>query len=186
MSKELISSFETKKKRKRVELNITPFVDVMLVLVTMLMAVSQASVGNIDVDLPTSSSVAESDVQMSDPIIITVSKDLDVYIADELIEIEFLIEKLTAISQQNKDLRIYVKGDKLALYDNIINIISLINKAGFHKVSLVTSLADNGSGQSIRNSKNPSTKQHLGKTSVNTNSSNNAKVGSTSSSNNKD
>lgn len=138
MNRDLINALETKRKRRKIELNITPFVDVMLVLVTMLMAVSQASVGTIDVDLPSSSSAHSTNNSSSDPVIITVSKDFEVYLIDEIISIEELIPKLRAIANQNKDLRIYIKGDKMASYNNIVQIVSMVNQAGFTKVALVT------------------------------------------------
>ena len=127
-----------KKSRRRIGINITPFVDVILVLMLLFMVTAPMLNGNIDVDLPESVSAAEINQNQKDPVILTVSKDETIYFMDDIIPVSEIQQKLELITQNNKDARIYVKGDKHASYGSVIGVINMVNEAGFTKVSLVT------------------------------------------------
>ena len=118
------------------EINVTPFVDVMLVLLIVFMVTAPLLTVGIPVDLPKVKANALTD--QKDPLEITVKLDGRVYLAESLVEVENLIPRLRAITNQNTQARIYVKGDRVVAYGRIMEIMSIINSAGYVKVALVT------------------------------------------------
>ena len=118
------------------EINVTPFVDVMLVLLIVFMVTAPLLTVGIPVDLPKVKANALTD--QKDPIEITVKLEGSVYLSESIVEIENLIPRLNAITDQNAEARIYVRGDRLVSYGRIMEIMSIINSAGYVKVALVT------------------------------------------------
>ena len=118
------------------EINVTPFVDVMLVLLIVFMVTAPLLTVGIPVDLPKVQANALTD--QKDPIEITVKFDGSVYLGESIIEIDSLIPKLNAITDQNVEARIYVRGDRVVAYGRVMEIMSIINSAGYVKVALVT------------------------------------------------
>ena len=118
------------------EINVTPFVDVMLVLLIVFMVTAPLLTVGIKVDLPKVKATALTDIK--DPIEITVKLDGEVYIGESKVEVENLIPRLNAITEQNKDARIYIRGDRVVAYGRIMEIMSIINSAGYIKVALIT------------------------------------------------
>ncbi len=118
------------------EINVTPFVDVMLVLLIVFMVTAPLLTVGIPVDLPKVKANALTD--QKDPIEITVKLDGGVYLGESLVEVENLIARLDAITDQNTEARIYVRGDRVVAYGRIMEIMSIINSAGYIKVALVT------------------------------------------------
>ena len=118
------------------EINVTPFVDVMLVLLIVFMVTAPLLTVGIKVDLPKVKATALTDIK--DPIEITVKLDGDVYIGESKVEIENLIPRLNAITEQNTEARIYIRGDRVVAYGRIMEIMSIINSAGYIKVALIT------------------------------------------------
>jgi biopolymer transport protein TolR len=118
------------------EINVTPFVDVMLVLLIVFMVTAPLLTVGIKVDLPKVKATALTDIK--DPIEITVKLDGDVYIAESKVEVENLIPRLNAITEQNTEARIYIRGDRVVAYGRIMEIMSIINSAGYIKVALIT------------------------------------------------
>ncbi|MBP7190419.1 MAG: protein TolR [Rickettsiaceae bacterium] len=129
------------KKRLISEINVTPLVDVMLVLLIIFMITSPMLVAGINVDLPQTSSnpIAGQD----EPLTITVDKNGVVYIVETQVDRRELATKLIAITGEKKDTRIFVRGDKNASYGEIIDVVSEINAAGFTKVALITEIKYN-------------------------------------------
>ena len=132
------------RKNKKVlmsEINMTPMVDVMLVLLIIFMVTAPMMVSGINVDLPETSSapVAGQD----EPLTITIDKKGFVYIADTQIDSKDLVEKLKAITREKYDTRIFVRGDRNVSYGEIITVVSQINLAGFGKVALITNIKEN-------------------------------------------
>ena len=117
------------------EINVTPFVDVMLVLLIVFMVTAPLLTVGIPVDLPKVKASALTD--QKDPIEITVKIDGSVYLGESLVEVENLIPRLNAITDQNTEARIYVRGDRVVAYGRIMEIMSTINSAGYVKVALV-------------------------------------------------
>jgi len=118
------------------EINVTPFVDVMLVLLIVFMVTAPLLTVGIPVDLPKVKANALTDIK--DPIEITIKLDGSVYLGESLVEVENLIPRLNAITDQNIEARIYVRGDRVVAYGRIMEIMSIINSAGYVKVALVT------------------------------------------------
>ena len=118
------------------EINVTPFVDVMLVLLIVFMVTAPLLTVGIPVDLPKVKASALTD--QKDPLEITVKLDGEVYLGESKVEIENLIARLDSITDQNTEARIYVRGDRVVAYGRVMEIMSLINSAGYIKVALVT------------------------------------------------
>ena len=129
-----------KRKKQRYtqmsEINVTPFVDVMLVLLIVFMVTAPLLTVGIKVDLPKVKATALTDIK--DPIEITVKLDGEVYIGESKVEVENLIPRLNAITEQNTEARIYIRGDRVVSYGRIMEIMSIINSAGYIKVALIT------------------------------------------------
>ena len=117
------------------EINVTTFVDVMLVLLIVFMVTAPLLTVGIPVDLPKVKAEALTD--QKDPIEITVKLDGLIYLGESEVEIENLIPRLNAITDQNTEARIYVRGDRVVAYGRVIEIMSIINSAGYIKVALV-------------------------------------------------
>tara|TARA_B100000676_G_scaffold73713_1_gene73458 strand:- start:1047 stop:1469 length:423 start_codon:yes stop_codon:yes gene_type:complete len=118
------------------EINVTPFVDVMLVLLIVFMVTAPLLTVGIPVDLPKVKASALTD--QKDPIEITVNIEGEVYIGESLVEVENLIPRINAITEQNTEARIYIRGDRIVAYGRIMEIMSIINSAGYVKVALIT------------------------------------------------
>ena len=118
------------------EINVTPFVDVMLVLLIVFMVTAPLLTVGIPVDLPKVKSSALTD--QKDPLEITVKLGGEIYLGESKVEVENLIPRLNAITELNKEARIYVRGDRVVAYGRIMEIMSLVNSAGYIKVALVT------------------------------------------------
>ena len=117
------------------EINVTPFVDVMLVLLIVFMVTAPLLTVGIPVDLPKVKADALTD--QKDPIEITVKLDGLIYLGESEVEIENLIPRLNAITDQNTEARIYVRGDRVVAYGRVMEIMSIVNSAGYIKVALV-------------------------------------------------
>ena len=118
------------------EINVTPFVDVMLVLLIVFMVTAPLLTVGIPVDLPKVKASALTD--QKDPLEITVKLGGEIYLGESKVAIENLIPRLNAITELNKEARIYVRGDRVVAYGRIMEIMSLVNSAGYIKVALVT------------------------------------------------
>ena len=129
-------NFNRSRKEPMSEINVTPFVDVMLVLLIVFMVTAPLLTVGIPVDLPKVKASALTD--QKDPLEITVKIGGEVYLGESEVEVENLIPRLNAITELNKEARIYVRGDRVVAYGRIMEIMSLINSAGYTKVALVT------------------------------------------------
>jgi len=118
------------------EINVTPFVDVMLVLLIVFMVTAPLLTVGIPVDLPKVKASALTD--QKDPLEITVKIGGEIYLGESEVDVENLIPRLNAITKLNKEARIYVRGDRVVAYGRIMEIMSLVNAAGYIKVALVT------------------------------------------------
>lgn len=123
--------------RPMAEINVTPFVDVMLVLLIVFMVAAPLLTTGVPVDLPDSSAKAITD-EDNKPIEITLSKDGKVYIGDTETVENRLLPKLQAMTENQTDRRIYIRGDQALEYGRVMRIIGTINSAGFNKVALIS------------------------------------------------
>lgn len=125
----------SRRRKIAAEINIVPFVDVMLVLLLLFMAVTPMLVGGVEVDLP-DASTKPIHVE-AEPLTVTIDKAGNIYIMETQIPKGGFVEKLKAITHQKMDSKIIVKGDKALNYGEIMSVIGDVQKAGFTKVALV-------------------------------------------------
>jgi len=117
------------------EINVTPLVDVMLVLLIVFMVTAPLLTVGVPVDLPQTQAPPINEPK--EPTVISVQRDGGVYIQETSVPIESLVERLQAITGSNPDAVLYVRGDKEINYGRVLEVMSLVTAAGFHKVSLV-------------------------------------------------
>lgn len=120
------------------DINVTPMVDVMLVLLIVFMVAAPLLTVGVPVNLPKSS--APTLTGDEEPLAITITSDGGIYIQDTKIEADKLIPRLQAIIGQGYDQRIYVRGDNDVAYGAVADVMARINKAGFARVALVMSI----------------------------------------------
>ena len=118
------------------EINITPFVDVMLVLLIIFMVTAPLLTVGVQVDLPESN--ADSLQADNEPLELTISKDGSIFIQETEINIKELIPKLIAITDNRLDTKIYVRGDEIINYGKVMRVLGELSGSGFSKVALIT------------------------------------------------
>ena len=118
------------------EINVTPMVDVMLVLLIIFMVAAPLSTVCVPIDLPkTQAKALNSDTQ---PITVSINHGGKVYIQETEVPLEEIVPKLQAIAKTGYDERIYVRGDKDADYGTVMQVMARISAAGYHNLGLVT------------------------------------------------
>jgi biopolymer transport protein TolR len=127
------------RRRPMAEINVTPFVDVMLVLLIVFMVTAPLLTVGVPVDLPKTKAQALS--QDREPLSITIKRGGQIYLQNTPIAEEDLVAKLTAISQNGYDQRIFVRGDKSVDYGRVMEVMGLLSSAGFTHIGLVTGVA---------------------------------------------
>ncbi len=120
------------------DINVTPMVDVMLVLLIVFMVTAPLLTVGVAVDLPKAS--ASLLIEPDEPLAITIKADGKVYLQDKEIELSVLTPRLIAITGANPDIRIFVRGDKAVDYGRVMQVMGTINAAGFEKVALITEM----------------------------------------------
>ena len=121
------------------DINVTPLVDVMLVLLIVFMITAPLLATGMRVNLPQAKSSQPLDPK--EPVIVTVAKDGKIYLQKEVVTADALVPKLQAISQNGYDQRIFVRGDKTVAYDRVMVVMGLLASAGFTHIGLVTDVA---------------------------------------------
>lgn len=123
--------------RPMAEINVTPLVDVMLVLLIVFMVAAPLLTAGVPVDLPKSEAQAISDEE-NKPIEISVTKEDKIFIGETEVKDGNLINLLAAMTEGNAERRIYIRGDQALSYGKIMNVIGAVNGAGFTKVALIS------------------------------------------------
>ncbi|MBW2165932.1 MAG: protein TolR [Deltaproteobacteria bacterium] len=118
------------------DINVTPFVDVMLVLLIIFMVTAPMMIEGVNVSLPEATSESLSAEQ--DPLIITIDKNNLLYINDYQVTLDFLQEKLIKILDGRVDQEVYLKADKNISYGVVVRVMSEIKGAGIEKLGMVT------------------------------------------------
>jgi biopolymer transport protein TolR len=126
------------------DINVTPFVDVMLVLLIVFMVSAPLLTVGVPLDLPQSQ--AKSLDQDSKPLTVSVNVKGQVFLQDSEIKIDELVAKLKAVTDTRggADERIYVRGDKKVDYGTMMQVMGRLSAAGFHRVALVTEVEQGG------------------------------------------
>jgi biopolymer transport protein ExbD len=117
------------------EINVTPFIDVMLVLLIIFMVAAPLATVDIAVNLP--AATAEPQQRPDKPLFLTVKSDLTLAIGDEVIGRDRLRGSLDRAANGDKDTRIFVRGDKTVPYGEMMEVMNLLRTAGYLKVALV-------------------------------------------------
>ena len=130
--------------RPLAEINVTPMVDVMLVLLVIFMITAPLMTSSVNVDLPKAS--ASPVTPEKDPITVSVASDSKVYLANDGMELSDLVARLQAQAQSDPDRRIYVRGDKTVPYGRMIEVMGTIKQGGFNKVALLVEQTDGAPG----------------------------------------
>lgn len=118
------------------EINVTPFVDVMLVLLIIFMVTAPMMVQGIDVNLPQASAAALA--AKEEPLVISINREGQVFINDQPVGVVNLTEKLTAILGNVEDPRVFLKADREVPYGVVVNIMSLVRLAGVSTMGMIT------------------------------------------------
>jgi biopolymer transport protein TolR len=118
------------------DINVTPLVDVMLVLLIVFMVAAPLMTVGVPIELPqTKAKPLQGDTE---PITVSVNAQSQVFLQNTEIELDALIPKLQAIAQNGYDERIYVRGDTSVNYGIVMKVMGALNQAGYHKIGLVT------------------------------------------------
>ncbi|MBA4789320.1 MAG: protein TolR [Rhizobiales bacterium] len=118
------------------EINVTPMVDVMLVLLIIFMVSAPLLTVGVPIDLP--QTAAKSMDQNKDPITVSVNDKGQIYIGDAEVTYADLVTKLQSVTKGNMDERIFVRGDKKVDYGTVMRVMGRLSGSGFKRVALVT------------------------------------------------
>ena len=117
------------------DINVAPFVDVMLVLVIIFMVAAPLLNIGVPVDLPKATLKPLNESR--DPLVITVDSEGKIFVQEAEVTEDALAPRLRAVSQANPDLRIFVRGDRAVNYGRVMQVMGLVSQAGFSKVALI-------------------------------------------------
>ncbi len=117
------------------EINVTPFIDVMLVLLIIFMVAAPLSTVDVNVDLP--ASTAQPSQRPDKPIFVTIKPDLSLTVGETQVAQDALGAALDAASGGDKSQRIFLRGDKSISYGSVMDMMNLLRKAGYLKIALV-------------------------------------------------
>lgn len=129
-----------RRKRPMSEINVTPFVDVMLVLLIVFMVTAPLLTVGVPVDLPKTKASQISDDQT--PMVISIKADGSLALQNRDIEDEELIPRLEAVARANPETRVFVRGDKSIPYGDVMAVMGRVQQAGFSRVALITKLPE--------------------------------------------
>jgi len=117
------------------EINVTPFIDVMLVLLIIFMVAAPLATVDIKVNLP--ASTAKPQPRENKPVYLTIKDDFSLYLGDKPVDKEQLGQALDALTGADKSQTIFVRGDKDVLYDRLMEVMNALRGAGYLKIGLV-------------------------------------------------
>lgn len=120
------------------EINVAPFVDVLLVLVVIFMVAAPLLTVGVPVDLPRAE--ARTVDQKDEPLVVSIDKQGRIFVQEAEIPTDQLVARLNAVSDANRDLRIFVRGDRDISYGRIMEVMGMISDAGYAKVALIAEL----------------------------------------------
>ena len=128
--------FKRSSKEPMSEINVTPFVDVMLVLLIIFMVTAPLLTVGVQVDLP--ESAADSLSEDQEPLTLTINSKGEVFIQEHQVAFDKIIPKILAIANNRTDTRIYVRGDKTINYGRVLEVMGMLSGGGFSKVALIS------------------------------------------------
>ena len=122
--------------RMMAEINVTPLVDVMLVLLIVFMVAAPLLTVGVAVDLP--ETAAQPIPDQGEPLTVTITNDGTIFVQETAVDIDNLVPQLEAIATAGYDQRIYIRGDQARSYGEVVRVMGRINTAGFRRIGLVT------------------------------------------------
>ena len=125
-----------KRKKLNADINVVPYIDVMLVLLIIFMVTAPLLTVGVQVDLPESAADSLPDDQ--EPLTITINSKGEIFIQEHQVTFKKVVPKLLAISKNRTDTRIYVRGDKTINYGRVLEVMGRLSGAGFSKVALIS------------------------------------------------
>ena len=117
------------------EINVTPFIDVMLVLLIIFMVAAPLATVDLGVNLP--ASAVEPAPRPDKPVFVTVKPDLSVAVGEEVVARDTLTASIDAATKGDKNERIYLRADKAVSYGDLMEVMNLLRNAGYLKIALV-------------------------------------------------
>ena len=124
------------RNRPMSDINVTPMVDVMLVLLIVFMVAAPLMTVGVPIDLPQTQ--ARQLNTESQPITVSVTPDGRVYLEDEAVEMDDLVARVGAVAANGREERIYVRGDSGANYGAVMRVMGTLSGAGYGKIGLIT------------------------------------------------
>ena len=118
------------------QINVTPMVDVMLVLLVIFMITAPLLKVGVPINLPKTKAKALPEDQT--PLSVTINKEEKIFVQNTEISLEKLIPKLISISKNRNDRKIFIRADKVLSYGKVVEVMAIITSAGFNKIALVT------------------------------------------------
>lgn len=134
------------RKRRMSEINVVPYIDVMLVLLVIFMVTAPLLSQGVDVELP-EADARVIDTEQQEPVIVSIDKNGEFYLnlgknSNKPIKSDELVKKVSAVMRSRKQSTIYVRGDKNVSYGKVVSVMALLKKAGVGNVGLMTDLSD--------------------------------------------
>ena len=120
------------------QINVTPMVDVMLVLLVVFMITAPLLTVGVPIDLPKTE--ASRIVGQDEPLVISLAPDGKIYLQDAELALDELIPRLVAITENRREARIFLRGDRAIAYGQVMIVMGAMNQAGFSRVALLTEL----------------------------------------------
>ena len=134
------------------QINVTPMVDVMLVLLVVFMITAPLLTVGVPIDLP--KTAASRIVGQDEPLVVSLAPDGKIYLQDAELALDELIPRLIAITENRRESRIFLRGDRAIAYGQVMTVMGAMNQAGFSRVALLTEMpgkkasANRGGGKS--------------------------------------
>lgn len=122
--------------RPMADINVTPLVDVMLVLLIVFMVAAPLLTAGVSVDLPEAK--AKNLPGQDEPMAISIDAEGKIYLQEDPVALDELVPRLIAITGANPDLRLFIRGDSSIDYGRVMQVMGLVNAAGYNKVALIT------------------------------------------------
>jgi biopolymer transport protein TolR len=136
------SRYGRARARPMSDINVTPMVDVMLVLLIIFMVTAPLLTVGVPVDLPKTD--ANPITGQDEPLVISINSGGDVYLQETKIDLNDLVPRLQAITTNKPDTRIFVRGDQAVNYGRIVEVMGTVSAAGFSHVALIAELPRSG------------------------------------------
>ena len=131
--------------RTMADINVTPLVDVMLVLLIIFMITAPMLHQGVEVNLPQTAVAEEIPMRIDDPLILTVKTDGNVWIRDEPVHPSKLVERLSSLLEAREDKQVFIKGDRNISYGQFIEVIGLLKAGDIHHIGLVAEQLEDAS-----------------------------------------